>query len=48
MLPVLLRPAAALGGAGANKVALHVRKAAENGNHQPPCAGGGVGPRLRE
>ncbi len=45
-LPALLRPAAALGGAGADKVALHVGQAAENGNHQAPGAGAGVGPRL--
>jgi hypothetical protein len=31
MLTALLRPAAALGGAGGDKVALHVRQAAENG-----------------
>jgi hypothetical protein len=30
-LPALLRPAAALGGAGADKVALHVRQAAQYG-----------------
>ena len=46
-LPALLRPAAALGGAGADKVALHVRQSAQNGNHQPPGASAGVGPRLR-
>ena len=46
MLTALLRPAAALGGAGADKVALHVGQAAENGNHQAPGAGAGVGPRL--
>ena len=45
-LPALLRPAAPLGGAGADKVALHVSEAAENGNHQAPRAGAGVGPRL--
>jgi hypothetical protein len=45
-LPALLRPAAALGGAGSDKIALHVREAAENGNHQAPGAGAGVGPRL--
>jgi hypothetical protein len=47
-LPALLRQAAALGGAGTDKVTLHVREAAENGNHQAPGAGAGVGPRLRE
>jgi hypothetical protein len=38
-LPALLRPAASLGGAGADKVALQVRQAAQHGNHQPPGAG---------
>jgi hypothetical protein len=33
VLPALLHPAAALGGAGADKIALHVRQSAENGNH---------------
>jgi len=45
IMPALLRPAAALGGAGADQVALHVREAAENGYHQPP--GAGAGPRGR-
>jgi hypothetical protein len=40
-------PATALGGAGADKIALHVRQAAEHGNHQAPGAGAGVGPRFR-
>jgi hypothetical protein len=44
MLPALLRAAAAFGGAGADKVALHVRQAAENGDHQSAGAGAGVGP----
>ena len=48
MLPALLRPAAAFGGAGADKVALHVRQPAKNGNHQAAGAGAGVGPRLGE
>jgi len=48
MLPALLRPAAAFGGAGADKIALHVREAAEYGNHQSPGASAGVGPRLGE
>ena len=47
-LPALLRPAAAVGGAGADKVALHVSEAAENGNHQAPGAGAGIGPRFGE
>jgi hypothetical protein len=46
MLAALLRPAAALGGAGAEKRTLHVGQAAENGNHQAPGAGADVGPRL--
>ncbi len=45
-LSALLRPAAALGGAGADKIALHVGQAAQHGNHQPPGAGSGIGPRL--
>src|SRR5205823_12044845 len=45
MLAALLRPAAALGGAGADQIALQVREAAENSNHQAPGAGAGVGPR---
>jgi len=48
MLPLLLRPAAAFGSAGADKIALHVREAAENGDHQSARAGAGVGPRLGE
>ena len=39
MLPALLRAAAALGGAGADKIALDVGEAAEDGNHKPPGAG---------
>ena len=35
---------AALGGAGTDKIALYVGQAAENGNHQTPGAGAGVGP----
>jgi len=48
VLPALLRPASALGSAGADKVALHVGQAAQHGNHQAPGAGAGIGPRLRE
>ena len=44
--PRFLARLAALGGASADKVALNVREAAENGNHQPTGAGAGVGPRL--
>jgi hypothetical protein len=46
VLPALLGRAAALGGAGADKVALDVGEAAQHGNHQAPGAGAGVGPRL--
>ena len=37
-LPALLRPAPAFGGAGTDKVALHVRQASQNGNHQATIA----------
>ena len=43
-LPALLRPAAALGDAGADKITFNVGQAAENGNHQAPGAGAGVEP----
>jgi hypothetical protein len=46
MLSAGLGAAPTFGGAGANKVALHVRQAAENSNHQPP--GAGVGPQFRQ
>jgi class 3 adenylate cyclase len=46
VLPALLRPAAALSGAGADKVAFYVRQPAEHRNHQPSGAGAGIGPRL--
>jgi hypothetical protein len=36
VLAALLRAAAALGGTGADKVALHMREAAQHGNHEPP------------
>lgn len=48
MLPAFLRSAPSLGGAGADKVTLHVGQAAKDSNHEPPGAGTGVGPRLRE
>jgi hypothetical protein len=41
-----LGAAPAFGGAGADKIALHVRQAAEYGKHQAPGAGAGVGPRF--
>ena len=47
-LPALLRAAAALGGAGADKIALHVGEAAQHGYHQSPGPGAGVGPWLRQ
>src|SRR5712671_5761161 len=47
-LPALLGPAAALGGAGADKVTLHIGETAKDGDHQPPGAGASVGPRLRQ
>jgi hypothetical protein len=46
MLSTGLGAAPAFGGVGADQVALHVCQAAENGNHQPPGAGAGVGPRF--
>jgi hypothetical protein len=36
VLAPLLCPAAPFGGAGADKVALHVGEASEDGDHQPP------------
>ena len=44
MLSSGLGAAPTLGGTGADKITLHVRQPAENGNHQTP--GAGVGPRL--
>jgi hypothetical protein len=41
-----LGSAPALCGAGADQVALHVRQAAQHGQHQPPSASTSVGPRL--
>jgi hypothetical protein len=38
----------AFGGARADKIAFHVCEAAKHGNHQPPDAGAGVGPRFRQ
>ena len=46
MLSSGLGAAPAFGGAGADKIALHVRQPAENRQHQAPGAGAGVGPRL--
>ena len=46
MLPAGRGAVSALGGAGADKIALHVREAAEYRQHQAPGAGAGVGPRL--
>jgi hypothetical protein len=41
-----LGAAPALGGAGADKIALNIGKPAENGQHQAPGAAGAVGPRF--
>jgi hypothetical protein len=41
-----LGAASAFGGAGADQIALHVGEASEDGEHQAPGAGAGVGPRL--
>ena len=38
---------AAFGCAGADQIALNVRQPAENGNHQPPGAGGWCRPTFR-
>ena len=46
MLSLGLGTAPAFGGAGADKIALHVRNPAEYRQHQAPGAGAGVGPRL--
>jgi hypothetical protein len=43
-----LGTAPALGCAGADKIALNIGKPAEDGEHQAPGAGAGVGSRLRE
>jgi hypothetical protein len=48
MLPALLRPVAALGGARADEVALHFGETSEDGDHQAPSSGARVGPRLRK
>jgi hypothetical protein len=39
MLPALLRPAAALGGAGADKITLRVGEVAKNGRRAPDRPG---------
>src|SRR3954464_13278820 len=46
MLSLGLGAAPAFSSAGADKIALNVRQPAENGNHQAPGAGAGIGPRL--
>jgi len=48
MLAALLGPAATLRRSGADEIALHIRQAAEDGQHQPPGAGGSIGPGLGE
>jgi hypothetical protein len=40
--------APAFGCPGADKIALHVREAAEYRQHQAPGAGAGIGPRLSQ
>ena len=47
-LSLRLGARAAFGGAGADKIALHIGQASENRQHQPPGAGAGVGPRFRQ
>jgi len=46
LLPLSLRAAPALRRPGADKVALHIGKAAQHREHQAPGVGAGVGPRL--
>jgi hypothetical protein len=46
VLPASYCPAPAFRRAGADQVALHVRQLAEDSDHQPAGAGGGIGPRL--
>jgi hypothetical protein len=48
LLSLGLGAAPALGGAGADQIALHVGQAAENREHQAPGAAGPVGPRFRQ
>ena len=48
MLPLGLGAAPALGGAGADKIALNIGQPAEYRQHQAPGAAAAVGPRFRE
>jgi len=48
MLAALLRPAAAFGGAGVDRIALSVDEAAEDGDHQPPGVGVVQHHRIRQ
>jgi len=48
VLALGLGAASAFGGAGADKIAFHIGKPAQYRQHQPPGAGAGVGPRLRQ
>jgi hypothetical protein len=48
VLSLGLGAAPAFGGAGADQIALHVGEASEDGEHQAPGAGAGVGPRFRQ
>jgi len=46
VLPARFGSVSALRRAGTDQVALHVRQAAQNGNHQPPGAGFSVSPQF--
>lgn len=46
MLSAFLGACPALAGAGADQVTLDIRQTAQHGNHHPPRAGRGIGPRL--
>ena len=46
VLPLGLGAAPAFGGAGADKITLHIRQSAKYRQHQAPGGGAGVGPRF--
>jgi len=48
VLSLGLGAAPALGGAGADQIALHIGEASKDGEHQAPGASAGVGPRFRQ
>ena len=48
MLPLGLRAAPAFCRAGADQIAFHIGEASEDGEHQAPGAGAGVGPGFRQ